>query len=87
MQIFKDFIIASGLIVLIFMVYFVAYDYSIPFWILPFWIIPSLLCGFLARSYGRSGVGYFFLSLLSTPLIGFIVVLIAGENLIVYKEE
>ena len=47
------------------------------------WIILSILCGFLASSNGRSGVGYFFLSLLLSPLIGFIAVLIAGEN----KEE
>ena len=47
------------------------------------WIILSILCGFLASSNGRSGVGYFFLSLLLSPLIGFIAVLIAGED----KEE
>ena len=47
------------------------------------WIILSILCGFLASSKGRSGVGYFFLSLLLSPLIGFIAVLIAGED----KEE
>ena len=44
------------------------------------WIILSILCGFLASSNGRSGVGYFFLSLLLSPLIGFIAVLIAGED-------
>ena len=47
------------------------------------WIILSILCGFLASGNGRSGVGYFFLSLLLSPLIGFIAVLIAGED----KEE
>jgi len=44
------------------------------------WIILSILCGILANSYGRSGFGYFMLSLLLSPLIGFIAVLIAGEN-------
>lgn len=47
------------------------------------WIILSILCGVLANSNGRSGFGYFLLSLLLSPLIGFIAVLIAGEN----KEE
>jgi hypothetical protein len=40
------------------------------------WIVLCIFCGVLARSRGRSGVGYFFLSFLLSPLIGFIVVLV-----------
>ena len=45
-----------------------------------FWFIFSILCGVYANSKGRSGIGFFFLSLLLSPLIGFIVALIVKEN-------
>ncbi len=44
------------------------------------WIILSALCGVYASSKGRSGMGYTFLSMLLSPVIGFIVVAIAGEK-------
>lgn len=43
-----------------------------------FWIVFSILVGIFASSKQRSGVGWFFLSLIISPLIGFIIVLVAG---------
>lgn len=34
------------------------------------WFILSILAGAIAESKGRSGIGYFFLSILLSPLIG-----------------
>jgi hypothetical protein len=45
-----------------------------------FWIILSILCGVYANSKGRSGIGFFFLSLFISPLIGFIAAMIAKKN-------
>jgi hypothetical protein len=44
------------------------------------WTILSVLCGIYAKSKGRSGIGFFFLSLIVSPVIGFIAALIAKEN-------
>jgi hypothetical protein len=44
------------------------------------WIVFSALVGLYADSKNRSGIGYVFLSLLLSPLIGFFVVAIAGEK-------
>jgi hypothetical protein len=44
------------------------------------WIVFSVLVGLYADSKNRSGIGYVFLSLLLSPVIGFIVVAIAGEK-------
>jgi hypothetical protein len=41
-----------------------------------FWIILSILVGVYASRKGRSGVGYFFLSLLLSPLIGFLIAIL-----------
>lgn len=43
-----------------------------------FWLFLSILVGVFASSKGRSGIGWFFLSLIISPLIGFIIVLVAG---------
>lgn len=37
-----------------------------------FWLIFSILAGVIAMSKGRSGLGYFFLSVILTPLVGII---------------
>jgi len=37
------------------------------------WVIPSAVAAWIARAKGRSGVGVFFLSLIATPIVGFIV--------------
>lgn len=42
------------------------------------WLILSALCGAWASSKGRSGFGFFLLSALLSPLIGFIAVAIAS---------
>jgi hypothetical protein len=43
------------------------------------WIVFSILVGVFANSRGRSGFGYFILSLVLSPLIMFIVVAILGD--------
>ena len=42
------------------------------------WIFLSILVGVFASSKKRSGLGWFFLSLIISPLITFIIVLVAG---------
>ena len=44
------------------------------------WLLFSIVCGFVARSVGRSFWKYFFLSLFLSPVFGFIVLLIKGKN-------
>lgn len=43
------------------------------------WIIFCILVAIYADSKGRSWVGYFFISLLLSPFIGFIIILIQGS--------
>ena len=45
-----------------------------------FWVIFAVLVGAFAEKRGRSGVGWFFLALLISPLIAFLVLLLIGEN-------
>ena len=47
------------------------------FWII--WIILAIGVGYLANSRGRSGLGFFLFSLLLSPLIGFVIVLIMSN--------
>jgi hypothetical protein len=42
------------------------------------WIFLSILVGFFASSKKRSGIGWFFLSLIISPLITFIILLVVG---------
>jgi hypothetical protein len=44
------------------------------------WFILAIFCGLYASNKGRSGVGFFFLALLLSPIIGFIVALAAAPN-------
>ena len=44
------------------------------------WLCLSVLCGMLASGKGKSFWGYLFLSLLLSPIVGFIAVLIAKED-------
>lgn len=44
------------------------------------WIVLSALVAHVAAKKGRSEVGYFFLSLLLSPIIGLIAILVAGDN-------
>lgn len=41
-----------------------------------FWLVFAILVGVFASSKGRSGVGFFFLAVLLSPLIAFIIALI-----------
>lgn len=43
-----------------------------------FWIIFATLVGVYASSKGRSGVGFFFLAMLLSPLIAFIIALVVA---------
>lgn len=47
-----------------------------------FWVILSILCGMYASKLNRSGFGYFVLACLLSPVIGFIALLILGDNTI-----
>jgi hypothetical protein len=44
------------------------------------WIVLAIAVGAYASSKGRSGVGFFFLSLLLSPLIGFLFALVAKTD-------
>ena len=44
-----------------------------------FWFVLSVAVGVLASNRGRSGVGWFLLAALLTPLLGFILVLVAKD--------
>lgn len=45
-----------------------------------FWIIFSILAGVIANSKGRSGFGFFLLSVFLSPLIGIVCALIAQKH-------
>ena len=40
-----------------------------------FWLVLSIVAGIIAASKGRTGFGYFFLSLVLSPLVGLILVI------------
>jgi hypothetical protein len=44
--------------------------------IIIFWLVLAILVGVFASSKGRSGVGFFFIAVLLSPLIGFIIALV-----------
>jgi hypothetical protein len=48
--------------------------------ILILWLFLSIVAGIIAGNKGRSGLGFFLLSVLLSPLIGIIAALVAGEN-------
>ena len=48
--------------------------------IIIFWLVVSLIVGLFASSNGRSGLGYFLLSIIISPLLAGIIVLIVGKN-------
>lgn len=51
------------------------------------WVLLSIFCGVWASSKGRSGVGFFFLSLLLSPIVGFIAVAVAKPNEKIIEEK
>jgi uncharacterized membrane protein YeaQ/YmgE (transglycosylase-associated protein family)/RNA polymerase subunit RPABC4/transcription elongation factor Spt4 len=46
------------------------------------WLIFSIIAGVIARQKGRSGIGFFFLSVALSPLIGIIAALVARPNVV-----
>lgn len=44
------------------------------------WAFLAAIVGFMASAYNRSGFGYFLLALVLSPLIGLIVLLLAGKK-------
>lgn len=52
-----------------------------------FWLFLSIVVGIIASNKGRSGFGFFMLSVLLSPLIGFIVALVVSENRGVVEEK
>jgi len=44
--------------------------------ILVVWFVLAILVGVYASSKGRSGIGFFFLAVLLSPLIGFVIALV-----------
>ena len=44
------------------------------------WLVLSATAGSIAESKGRSAAGYFFLSLIASPLVGILAVLVVGKN-------
>lgn len=45
-----------------------------------FWLIFTIVICCMAKSRGRSAIGFFFLSLFLSPLVGLIVLLIVGKD-------
>lgn len=45
-----------------------------------FWLIFTIVICCMAKSRGRSAIGFFLLSLFLSPLVGLIVLLIVGKN-------
>ena len=45
-----------------------------------FWFVFSIFVGIIASAKGRSGIGWFVLAIVISPLIAVIVLLLAGEN-------
>ena len=44
------------------------------------WLFLSVVAGVIASNKGRSGIGFFLLSVILSPLIGIIAALVAGAN-------
>ncbi|OOE91281.1 zinc ribbon domain-containing protein [Salinivibrio sp. AR647] len=44
------------------------------------WFILAIFVAFYASSKGRSGLGFFLISLILSPLIGFIIALVVEER-------
>ena len=44
------------------------------------WIILSILVAVFANSRGKSGILYFFICILLSPLLGFLIVLVSGDS-------
>lgn len=47
------------------------------------WLVLSILCGMYAGKLNRSGFGYFALACFLSPIVGFVALLVLGDNAIV----
>lgn len=45
-----------------------------------FWLVFAILVGVWAGNWGRSGFGYFLLAALLSPLLGALILLVAGKK-------
>lgn len=45
-----------------------------------FWVLFAVLVGVFAAHKGRSGIGFFFLAVLLSPLVAFIIALVVKPN-------
>jgi hypothetical protein len=45
-----------------------------------FWVLLCFVPAIIANSKGRSGTGFFFLSVLLSPIIGLVVAIVAKKN-------
>jgi phosphotransferase system glucose/maltose/N-acetylglucosamine-specific IIC component len=52
-----------------------------------FWLIFAILVGVYASNKGRSGIGFFLLAVITSPLIGFIIALVVSPNTKVAEEK
>ncbi len=44
------------------------------------YVLPSAVVAFVAWNFGRSPIAWFLLSIVATPLIGFIVLVVVGRR-------
>ncbi|MDP8262732.1 MAG: GlsB/YeaQ/YmgE family stress response membrane protein [Candidatus Ancaeobacter aquaticus] len=51
------------------------------------WIVLSIVAGIIAEQKGRSGIGFFFLSVLLSPFVGIIVALVVKQNYAKIEEK
>lgn len=56
-------------------------------WMLITYFILAILVGYYAGTKGRSGIGFFFLSLFLSPLIGLIIALLCKEKVELKAQE
>lgn len=45
-----------------------------------FWLIFAIICGIFAAQRGRSGFGYFLLSMIISPLLCFLLIAVLGPK-------
>lgn len=49
-------------------------------WFIAAWFFLSFVVAYLAKEKGRSGFGFFVLSIIFSPLMGSLLAILAGEN-------
>ena len=51
------------------------------------WLALSIIAGVIASNKGRSGIGFFLLGVILSPLVGIIAALIVAENIDVTEKQ